>query len=163
MSDKDKQTYGAEIQKNLRMSQLAFTRWSQVMVRFERAMYQNPEQDLNKLWWDLVEQYQYIKKPEGRNEPDWAAKIHLAQYPAYYHNYVLGELTASQIMNTIVRTVEKKDVFAEISFAGKPEIGDYLKQKIFFPGAKYQWNDLLKYATGEGLTAKYFAEEFVGK
>jgi peptidyl-dipeptidase A len=163
MSDKDKQTYGTEIQKNLRMSQLAFARWSQVMVRFERAMYQNPDQDLNKLWWDLVEQYQYIKKPEGRNEPDWAAKIHLAQYPAYYHNYLLGEMTASQIMNTIVRTVEKKGVFTEISFAGKPEIGDYLKQKIFFPGAKYQWNDLLKYATGEGLTAKYFAEEFVGK
>ncbi len=163
LNEKEKETLRKEVYKNLRMTQLAFTRWSQVMVRFERAMYQNPDQDLNKLWWDLVEEYQFVKRPENRNEPDWAAKIHLAQYPCYYHNYTLGELAASQITNTIVRTVEKQNAFTEISFAGKPEIGDYLKQKIFMPGASYQWNDLMKHATGEGLTAKYFAEEFVGK
>lgn len=163
LDEKEKETLRKEVFENLKMTQLAFTRWSQVMVRFERAMYQNPDQDLNKLWWDLVEEYQFVKRPENRNEPDWAAKIHLAQYPCYYHNYTLGELAASQITNTIVRTVERQNAFAEISFAGKPEIGDYLKQKIFMPGASYQWNDFLKQATGEGLTAKYFAEEFVGK
>jgi peptidyl-dipeptidase A len=163
LNEKEKEALSKEVFKNLRITQLAFTHWSQVMVRFERAMYENPDQDLNKLWWDLVEEYQFVKRPENRNEPDWAAKIHLAQYPCYYHNYTLGELAASQIMNTIVRTVEKQNAFAEISFAGKQEIGDYLKQKIFMPGASYQWNDFLKQATGEGLTAKYFAEEFVGK
>jgi peptidyl-dipeptidase A len=163
IDEKEKASLKTEIEKNLQLSQLAFSRWSQVMVRFERAMYENPDQDLNKLWWDLVEQYQFVKRPAGRNEPDWAAKIHLVQYPCYYHNYTLGELAASQIMNTIVRTVEKQDRFFEISFAGKPEIGDYLKQKIFKPGTSLQWNDLMKHATGEGLTAKYFAEEFVGK
>jgi len=56
-----------------------------------------------------------------------------------------------------------QNTFAEISFAGKPKIGDYLKQKIFIPGTSYQCNDLLKHATGEGLTAKYFANEFVGE
>jgi len=162
MDRSEKEAVRNAVQKNLRMTELVFTRWSEVMVRFERAMYQNPDQDLNKLWWDLVERFQYLKRPENRNEPDWAAKIHLAQYPCGYHNYMLGELAASQILNTIVRSVEKKDAFAEISFAGKQEIGDYLKQKIFYPGASYQWNDLLKYATGENLTATYFAEEFVG-
>ncbi len=161
VNEKEKEPLRKEVQKNLRMTQLAFTRWSQVMVRFERAMYQNPDQDLNKLWWDLVEEYQFVKRPEKRNEPDWAAKIHLAQYPCYYHNYTLGELAASQILNTIVRSVAKQNAFTEISFADKPEIGDYLKQKIFMPGASYHWNDLLRRATGEGLTAKYFAEEFV--
>jgi peptidyl-dipeptidase A len=133
------------------------------MVRFERSMYQNPDQDLNKLWWDLVEKYQLIRRPENRNEPDWAAKIHLAQYPCYYHNYMLGELAASQILNAIATKVEKEPTIAEISFANKPEIGDFLKTRVFIPGSRLQWNDLLKYATGEGLTPKYFAEELVGK
>ena len=163
ISDRDKEAVARVQHEKLRSKELVFSRWTQVMVRFERGMYQNPDQDLNKLWWDLVEEYQLIKRPEGRNEPDWAAKIHLAQYPCYYHNYMLGELAASQILNAISTKVEKLPAIAEISFANKPAIGNYLKTEIFMPGARLQWNDLLKYATGEGLTPKYFAEEFVGK
>ena len=51
------------------------------MYRFEKAMYANPDQDLNALWWILVEKYQLVKKPEGRNEPDWSTKIQIALYP----------------------------------------------------------------------------------
>ena len=54
-----------------------FSRWCQVMLRFEKSMYENPDQDLNELWWDLEEKYQGIKRPEGRNEPDYASKIHI--------------------------------------------------------------------------------------
>ena len=74
---------------------------------------------------------------------------------------MLGDLAASQILNSIVRKVMKQDTFTEISFAGKPAIGNYLKEQIFAPGASLQWNDLLKQATGEELTPKYFAEEFL--
>ncbi len=76
----------------LRLRMLVFSRWAQVMYRFEKSMYENPDQDLNQLWWDTVEKYQFLKKPEGRNMPDWATKIHVALYPCYYHNYLLGEL-----------------------------------------------------------------------
>lgn len=31
------------------------------------------------------------------------------------------------------------------------------------PGASYRWDDLIKHATGEALTPKYFVEEFVVK
>ncbi len=161
INEKQKTSLQKALRDNQRISMLAFSRWSQVMVRFERALYQNPDQDLNKLWWDLVAEYQFVTPPEKRNEPDWAAKIHVAQYPCYYHNYQLGELAASQILNSIVRGVMKQETFSEISFAAKPEVGNFLKEKIFTPGAKYQWNDLLKYATGESLTPKYFVEEFV--
>lgn len=41
--------------KVLRLEQLTFSRWAQVMYRFEKSLYDNPDQDLNKLWWDLVE------------------------------------------------------------------------------------------------------------
>ncbi|MCX6554100.1 MAG: M2 family metallopeptidase, partial [Candidatus Aminicenantes bacterium] len=75
----------------LRLQQMVFSRWAQVMFRFEKSMYENPDQDLNRRWWELVEKYQLLKMPAERNEPDWAAKIHIALYPCYYHNYLLGE------------------------------------------------------------------------
>src|SRR5450759_2595303 len=83
--------------KALRLQMLVFSRWAQVMYRFEKSMYENPDQNLNQLWWDMVEKYQMMAKPEGRDMPDWATKIHVALYPCYYHNYLLGELLASQL------------------------------------------------------------------
>jgi peptidyl-dipeptidase A len=147
--------------KTLRLEQLVFSRWSQVMYRFEKGMYENPEQDLNKLWWDLVEKYQLMKRPEGRNEPDWATKIHIATYPCYYHNYLLGELLASQLYYYIVENVVKASDTKFQSFAGNKEVGTYLKEKVFMPGSRYYWNEMIERATGEKLTPKYYARQFV--
>jgi peptidyl-dipeptidase A len=150
-----------DVKNNLRLQQLVFSRWSQVMFRFEKSMYANPDQDLNKLWWDLVIKYQLLKKPEGRNNADWASKIHIASYPCYYHNYQLGELLASQLQVYINTHVLKVGEFDIVSLSKNPEIGNYLLKNVFRPGAKYQWNDMIKKATGEELTAKYYAGEFL--
>jgi len=146
---------------SLRLEQLVFSRWSQVMYRFEKAMYEDPEQDLNALWWNLVETYQLIRKPEDRNEPDWATKIHIALYPCYYHNYHLGELLASQLFYYITRNVLGSDDFRNQSFVNHPEIGKYLVEKVFMPGNRWYWNYMIEKATGEKLTAKYYAKQFV--
>src|ERR1017187_6945606 len=91
----------------LRYQLLIFSRWCQVMLRFEKGMYENPEQDLNKLWWDTVEKYQMIRRPAGRNAPDYGSKYHIVGAPVYYHNYMMGELFASQVHHTIARKVYK--------------------------------------------------------
>jgi peptidyl-dipeptidase A len=142
--------------KALRLQTLVFSRWVQVMYRFEKSMYENPDQDLNSLWWNMVEKYQLIKKPEGRNMPDWATKIHVALYPCYYHNYLLGDLLASQLYNYI-----NMNITGNNSFVNNKEVGNYLREKVFRPGARYYWNDMIEKATGEKLTAKYYAREFV--
>lgn len=147
--------------KTLRLQQLVFSRWAQVMYRFEKAMYENPDQDLNKLWWDIVEKYQMLKKPAGRNMPDYATKIHMALYPCYYHNYLLGELLASQLYYHITSAVLKSDDFVNQSFVNRPEVGTFLREKVFMPGARYYWDDMIERATGEKLTAKYYAKQFV--
>ena len=67
--------FDATSTKVLRNELLIFSRWCQVMLRFEKAMYENPDQDLNKLWWDYVEKYQLLKRPVDRSEPDYASKI----------------------------------------------------------------------------------------
>jgi peptidyl-dipeptidase A len=146
----------------LRLEQLVFSRWAQVMYRFEKSMYENPDQDLNALWWKLVEKYQLIKKPLGRNEPDWATKIHIATVPCYYHNYLLGELLASQLHYYICNHVlnDTTDI-RRISYYGHPEVGKFLQEKVFKPGMRYPWNEMIEKATGEKLTVKYYARQFV--
>jgi peptidyl-dipeptidase A len=142
--------------KALRLQMLVFSRWAQVMYRFEKSMYENPDQDLNQLWWSMVEKYQLLTKPAGRNMPDWATKIHIALYPCYYHNYLLGELLASQWYSYITTNVAKNP-----SFVGDKAVGNYLKEKVFLPGSRYYWNDMIEKSTGEKLTAKYYAKQFV--
>ncbi len=158
ISDKEKEEVERITKETLRMKLLIFSRWSQVMVRFERAMYENPDQDLNSLWWKLVQQYQCITPPDNRNEPDWASKIHLSQVPVYYHNYLLGELTASQLQHTIAHKVLNATT-TSINYYNKSEVGNYLREQIFMHGARYRWDDLIKRATGKPLTPEYFAED----
>jgi len=148
-------------QNTLRLQQIVFSRWSQVMFRFEKSLYENPDQDLNKLWWDLVEKYQMLKKPAGRNEPDWATKIHIATSPCYYHNYLLGELLASQLQNYIITNIIKGKLGQDYRFVNNKEVGKYLIDKVFSVGAKYQWNEMIEKATGEKLTPKYYAKQFL--
>ncbi len=143
------------------LDQLVFCRWVQVMYRFEKEMYKDPDQDLNKLWWKLVEKYQKLKKPKDRNEPDWASKIHIALYPAYYHNYMLGELLASQLFFYITSKVLKTAKPSGESFAGKMNVGKYLKNSFFNYGALYHWKELIIKSTGEPLNPEYYAQQFI--
>ncbi|MBN1392126.1 MAG: M2 family metallopeptidase [Sedimentisphaerales bacterium] len=147
--------------KYAHLKQLIFARWAMVMYDFEKQLYANPDQDLNSLWWEMVEKYQFVKKPEGRDEPDWASKIHFTIAPCYYHNYVLGELLASQLHYHIAVDVLKVEPDREVGYVGQIKVGDYLRNKIFEPAATYRWNDMIERATGEPLTAKYFVDEFV--
>lgn len=150
----------ADIRSQLRAAMLVAARWILVMVYFERELYRDPDrEDLNTLWWDLVEAIQFIRRPEGRDEPDWAAKIHFSTAPVYYHNYLLGELMASQLTACLKREVMRG---RSGSLKGKEEVGAFLREQIFERGASLDWNELLVQATGEGLNPRYFVEQFVG-
>ena len=66
-----------------RADKLVFISWALVILNFERELYANPDhEDLNSLWWDLVERIQLVNRPPGRDEPDWAVKIHIAVAPS---------------------------------------------------------------------------------
>jgi peptidyl-dipeptidase A len=138
---------------------LVFARWCQVMFRFEKALYANPDQDLNTLWWDLVEYHQMIKRPEGRSAPDYASKIHIVSTPAYYHNYLMGELFAGQVLFAIARDSLRGVDPALANFVGKRAVGSFLKARVFDPGLTLDWNALTRHATGEDLSTKAFAAE----
>jgi len=147
-----------KVQKN---QLLIFSRWCQVMLRFEKGMYENPSQDLSKLWWDLVEQYQQVKRPKGRNAPDYASKIHICSAPVYYHNYMMGQLFASQVHHALSKELGTNP--AATIYIGDKRVGDFMKKKVFEPGRTYDWKGLTKFATGEDLSPKAFALDFQGK
>jgi len=147
--------------KYLRFQQVLFARWALVMYNFEKQLYADPDQDLNNLWWQLVEKYQLIKRPPGPVDAGWASKLHFTSAPCYYHNYMMGELLASQLHHHIVHKVFKLESDRDVSYVGDKILGDYLREKVLGPGALYRWNDMIKRATGEPLTPKYFVEQFV--
>ena len=144
----------------MRNQLLIFSRWCQVMLRFEKAMYENPDQDLNKLWWDLVEKYQLVKRPGGRNAPDYASKIHIVSAPVYYHNYMMGQLFASQVHHAIAREVYDGADPRTVIYVGNKEVGEFMKKRVFEPGRTLGWNELTRHATGSDLNPKAFAADF---
>lgn len=145
-----------ELKKLTIRSSLIFIRWGLVVVYFERAMYRNPDLDLDSLWWQLVHDLQGLTPPEGRHAPDWASKIHIGTVPVYYQNYILGEILASQLHAHLKKAVGGECII------GQPEAGRFLKERIFKPGARLAWRDLIRVALGEDLDPKYLADEMKG-
>lgn len=145
----------AELSDGLRRAtvtqNMQFARWGLVMTHFERALYSDPESDLDALWWDLVERFQLVDRPPDRSAPDWAAKIHVAVAPVYYQNYLLGDLLASQLREAI-----------RVSFGGvvgRVEVGAFLMERFFKPGSSLRWDELVDHATGKPLAPDAFASE----
>jgi peptidyl-dipeptidase A len=130
---------------------LVFTRWVLVMTNFERSLYADPESDLDARWWELVERYQLVRKPSGRKAPDWAAKIHVACAPVYYHTYLFGHLVASQLSATLERECG--------GLVDRPDAGRLLAERIFAPGLSVRWDRLIEQATGERLSTAHFGRD----
>jgi peptidyl-dipeptidase A len=126
---------------------LIFARWVLVMTHFERGLYADPDGNHDDRWWDLVERFQLVRRPDGRHAPDWAAKIHIAAAPVYYHNYLFGELIASQLSATFGNLVDDR------------EAGRALGSRLFAPGATLRWDRLVEQATGSPLTPAAFARD----
>lgn len=147
-----------ELRRHQAFSMLVFTRWVLVMNAFEKDLYENPDrEDLDDLWWEYVSKYQLIDKPEGRSAPDWAAKLHIALAPVYYHNYLFGEIIASQLRAFVLNASE------EGSVVDNQYAGEYLIASVFEPGNSRRWDQLLEDATEEPLNPGHFLREFVGR
>src|SRR5262249_42124868 len=159
----DAKAFDETASRMIRNQLLIFSRWCQVMLRFEKSMYEDPGQDLNKLWWDLVERYQMLRRPPGRNAPDYGSKIHIVSAPVYYHNYMMGELFASQLHRAIAREVYKGADPDGVVYVGNKEVGGFLRARVFEPGRTLTWNGLTRHATGADLSPEAFAQDFRGK
>ena len=142
---------GADLEARLRAARaaelLVFTRWVLVMSTFERALYADPDGDLDALWWELVSRYQLVTAPAGRRAPDWAAKIHIAVAPVYYHTYLYGAIVALQLIGSLEGTAG--------GIVDRPEAGAWLREQLFGPGQSVRWDHLVEHATGTPLSTSF--------
>jgi len=138
--------------REARAAELAlFTRWVLVMNGFERGLYADPDGDLDGLWWELVSRYQGVTPPDGRTAPDWAAKIHIAVAPVYYHTYLYGSIVALQLKDALDATVGP--------IVDQPAVGDFLRMRLFGPGQSVRWDELVERATGVQLSVASLERE----
>jgi peptidyl-dipeptidase A len=141
--------------------QMVFSRWCQVVVRFERALYADPDRSLDDHWWDLVEHYQGLRRPEGRRAADWATKIHIVSTPVYYHNYAIGEMLASQLFRAVLDHLGDP-AGDEGSLVNEPSVGGYLRERVFASGASVPWPLHVEEATTRPLSVKDFVRQYAG-
>ena len=134
---------------------LIFIRWGLVMSHFERDLYSDPEADLDLRWWELVERFQDIAAPPSIPVDTWAAKIHLAVAPVYYHNYLLGEVLAAQLRATVESECGG-------GFVGSLDAGGFLTERVFRHGQLLPWDALIESATGRGLSSSDLGRVLAG-
>jgi peptidyl-dipeptidase A len=152
-SQEDLEEDAAKLVAHRRVDRMILTRFVLVMYHLEQALYADPDSEgLNSLWWDIVERFFYVDRPPGRDEPDWAAVIHVAVAPVYYHNYMLGELISAQLRNYLECHITRGP-FYDNEVAGR-----YLLESFFGPGARENWHDTVLRATGEPLNPEHFVK-----
>ena len=126
---------------------LFFARWALALARFEQALYRDPADDLQARYWALVERFQGLVPPVGREGcVDYLSKRHLVTHPAGYPYYLLGQCFASQLARRLAREQGNDtdpldlDLTGRASMLGLPTaaslaLGGFLRDRLFAPGA----------------------------
>ncbi len=148
---------------NSALNQIVFMPFSAgVMATWERDFYENnlPASQLNRLWWQYVEQFQGIAPPEprGENYCDAATKTHINDNPALYYQYAIAFAIKYQLHMYIAKNLLHQDP-RNCNFYGNKAVGEFLL-KLMRPGATRDWRQLIKEATGEELSAKAMLEYY---
>lgn len=141
-----------EFKQTFRKDEANFIAYSQVIINFEKEMYENPNQDLKKLWHDLKVKYQYRDENEELDN-SWALIPHYLSHPAYYQNYFRAALIKAQIYNYIV---EKLGNITENNKTAK-----FLIENIFQYGVSIDEKELIKKITGKKLSAEDFVKSLL--
>lgn len=158
-----------------RAQRLHLARWVPVMAHFERSLYRDADhlsgRELNGLWWDLVERFQLLRRPASRDAhesaaADWAAKIHLSVSPAYYQNYLLGEITASQLQSHVLALLGGGNGDGERAwerYVASSGVGRFLTERLYRLGRSTDWRAAIEHATGRPLDPAPFLAELAGE
>ncbi len=150
----DPSTIITEGRNSLHRRQLVFSRWVMVMTHFEQELYHNSKQDLNQLWWHLVAKYQKIRPPKNREgKSDWASKVHISMAPVYYYSYLLGEMFASSLQESMVNKTRTTNIFSLRN-------GLYLQEKLFAPGNSMPWLEVAQHAFGHEFNGDAWLKDF---
>jgi peptidyl-dipeptidase A len=112
-----------------------------VTHEFERALYKDPDQDMDACYTRLLSRF-YLKDPKTMPTRGlWAENMHFANYPAYQVYYLLGVIWQAQVRTDL-----------DNRFGGllTPEAAEHLKRHRA-SGLVYSWDEQIQQLTGEPL------------
>jgi peptidyl-dipeptidase A len=136
---------------------------SGTMTEFEYNLYSKnlPENQYNKLWWELAKRFQGIEPPMARGEEycDAATKTHINDDPAQYYDYSMSNVLLFQFHQHIAQNILKQDPHAT-NYWGNKEVGNFL-QAVMKPGASVDWREHLKKSVGSDFSAKPMLDYFM--
>ncbi|UCC45542.1 MAG: hypothetical protein JSU65_06390 [Candidatus Zixiibacteriota bacterium] len=131
---------------NAKQRRIIELRLTLLRLQFEYQAYSNPDRDLNRLYWDLFEEYMLL--PRHDELMPWATTPEYAVEPAQSHTFLLGDVISAQTFAYLERVSG--------SILDNPETKAFLVQNYFRFGSRFYWQDLLERGTGEPLNAQYF-------
>jgi peptidyl-dipeptidase A len=126
-------------------SEAKFINKSMLIINFEKSMYENPNQDLGKLWHDLRCKYTGANESDEINN-EWATIPHYLSHPAYYQNYFRADLMKAQMYNHLTKKLG--------ALTENKETAKYLNENLFRYGMSVDEGELIKQFTGESLSGK---------
>jgi peptidyl-dipeptidase A len=158
-SSEDARTQKDDFRRLFLSGLLASLRQKLCHLRFEQALYDHPDQDLQGLWRGLTERFLMVRSPEDWDNPDYLFYEDFLKWPGFEQHFIYGFLICAQIRHYI------ETHFARSSADGRsldwPAVGRFFKDKIFSVGATYPWPRLVEIATGERLNPAHFFSQFV--
>jgi peptidyl-dipeptidase A len=119
-------------------SELFFIRKLLRNIKFEMAIFENPDQDFNDLWWKLNKDYLFFDASPTDRLPEWISNQQIVDFNGLHVFYLYAIALAAQLE----------------AYYPDQQIAP-IKDKIMKYGDSKSWNDLIKLATGEELNLNY--------
>ena len=112
-----------------------------VRTRFHYVAFADPEQDLAALDARLSREVLLVEPPE---RPLWADDMFLVQPQIYVQNYVIGDMIAAQVWETLREKLGPDPTL-------DPRVGPFLRESFYRYGQARDWRELIREATGREL------------
>ena len=138
----------SSIRERYRLKSLYDMRELMADFLFELSFYDNPDQDLTALYNRI---YSRLLGVNMHRKAVWGFDPFYASQPIYEHNYVLAEMFARQVHDTLEQ---------RFSTPWGKDAGAFLQEQFFSQGARHTLDEILLQGTGEPLTPKYLIQSF---
>ncbi|MCI1273312.1 MAG: M2 family metallopeptidase [Clostridiaceae bacterium] len=130
---------------------IKFVNYYEVLINFEKMMYENPDQDLSKLWFELSHKYELRPMPK-KIVNEWANIPHLLVCPGYLQNYFRAEIMQDQMYNAASKKLGK---LTENSKTRK-----FFEKNLFKYGKSLPEDELLEKFTGSKLNVEALCKSY---
>ena len=136
--------------------------WAQLLMRFELKMYGASTRDYPNEWATFVEENQGITLPDGEFRYGFALVPEILLRPVSHHCTLMGDLLAEQLNVYLLREVLEEDTEQRPSFAGKPKVGAFFRDRLMAPADLYHWEQLVRERIGGSFTKDFYLRRIFG-